>query len=301
VYLGNVQEELGEVEWAGIARGCAEGVDVDRGLITDRYENTDGALRVSLNQRPVVIPRSLEELIAMGDDLDHLSKPQLIALLKQFREKLVKYRDSINSSAGHKLNKTLACKREELNEAVDRIMAYYEFAPPEHGNSKRTLPTARAILCSVAYGHERTDAAHQSGVTRDFLDRWIEEDDQFKAAVLSAETAYQTLVIDESILRLSVGGDEKKRLVEYGKDGIVRKEEVMYTTPNEKVIIASKAKLNRKQIEVKGSVEHKHELVGIPENYEKKLKAIGDQLIADEIESDYAVEDENGQDRESES
>lgn len=270
-------------------------------IVADRYKTSEGCTRVSLNQRPVMIPRSLDELIAMGDDVEELSKVQLVALIKQFAAKLVEYRDSVNESAGHKLNKTLKCKREELSAAVDGIMRYYTFDIPEHGNSKRTLTTARAILNSIANGHERTDAAHRAGTTRDFLDRWCKEDEQFKAAVLAAESAYETLVIDESILRLAVGGDIKKKSIRYGKDDEYS-EEFQYTTPSEKVIIASKKKLSQRSIEVKGSVKHQHEVIGIPKKFEEKLKILGDNMVADEIESDYEIdEDEDGQDRESES
>jgi len=250
----------------------------------DRYQAEGGAERIQLKPRPAVIPRSLEELVALGEgDLAKLTKPELVRTLVAFKQKLQEYLESVSSPASKELSNKLTVKRKELIQQVDQIMTDYPIQYSADLHSKRTKPAAREILYALVMGCSLADAAHLAGVSENMLYDWRKDDpDGFAFAVSTARSMFGSLVVDDAILRLLIGGEVKRIRKTFDSHGDVDGEIVDLTTADARVAIAAKSKF-RQMTEQRGRVDHYLHIL-TPEQ-EARLRKHGDEIVEEEIKA----------------
>jgi hypothetical protein len=249
----------------------------------DTYETSKGMERMRLQPRPTFIPQSLNELIALGEgNLEKLTKPQLIRTLMTFKQKLQEYLQSVSSPAAEELSDKLTVKRAELVQRVGQIMNDYPIRYSADLHSKRTKPVAHNILYALVMGCSLEDAAHLAGVGNDFMSSWRTDDpDGFALAVNTARSVFDSLIVDDAVFRLLVGGEVKRTRTLY-KDGEIDSEIVDLTTPDARVAIAAKNRF-RQTTEQRGRIDHYLHLL-TPEQ-EARLRKHGDQIVEEEIKA----------------
>lgn len=249
----------------------------------DRYQAEGGAERIQLKPRPAMILHSLDELVALGEgDLAKLTKPELIRTLVVFKQKLQSYLESVSSPASKELSDKLTVKRAELLQRVDQIMDDYLIQYSADLNSKRTEFTARNILYALVMGCSLEDSAHLSGVSEALVRDWRKDDPEgFAFAVNTARSIFDSLVVDDAILRLLTGGEVKRTRTLY-RDGEVDSEIVDLTTTDPRTAIAAKSKF-RQITESRGRVDHFVHIL-TPEQ-EARLRKHGDEIVEEEIKA----------------
>lgn len=236
---------------------------------------------------PAVIPRSLDELVALGEgDLKKLTKAELIRTLVIFKQGIQEHLRSVTDPAEEELTDKdkLAAKKAELLERVDLIMDDYpiQYSSDFDHNSKRTTPVARNILYALAMGCSLKDAAFLAGVSYQFMQDWRKDDPEgFASTVDAAQATFNGLVVNDAVLRLLVGG-EVKRIRKLYRDGELDSEIIDLTTSDARVAIAAKSRF-RQTTEHHGQIDHVFRFI-TPER-EAILRKHGNEIVYEEIKA----------------
>lgn len=252
-------------------------------LLVSLDENTSKSTEQEPQNKGSSHIEKLEEMLEFTSaNFSNSTKPQLIQRLMLINQKLRECLDLVYGATTDGLsNPRLKEIRNKLLSAVDRIMDTYPIQYPE-GHPKRNSQVARKILAGIAFGGTIRDSAYWAGVSRQFVYEWLKDDpDGLGEAVEAAKATYGD-VVNDSVLRLLVGGEVSKIRERYDKNGNLITKVVDLTAPDPKIVIAAKQKFANQLF--RHQVEHHHSSPISPER-EEKLRKLAEMYLREELES----------------